>query len=149
MKAQLCQQCGEQPTTYRDDRGGRIRFGRRANHDLCRRCWRAALAAARARSGSLFLLALLLLALAAPARAQNVAPPDFCPQAAALVRYFADARDHDELETSALLHVDSLPYDARGIAMVRLAVTELYAHPQPTGEAAAARFLRGCKPTAP
>jgi hypothetical protein len=38
-------------------------------------------------------LILFVLTLATPARAQNVNPPDFCPQPAALVRYFADARD--------------------------------------------------------
>jgi hypothetical protein len=69
-------------------------------------------------------LLLLFLALATPARAQNINPPDFCPQAAVLVRYFADARDQGELEVSALLHVDYLPYDATGIAAVRSAVKE-------------------------
>jgi hypothetical protein len=73
MKVRLCQRCGKQPTTYRDDRGGRIRFGRRANHDLSRRCWRAALAAARALSVSPVFLVLLLALAASPARAQTCA----------------------------------------------------------------------------
>jgi hypothetical protein len=47
-KRQLCRGCGQRPAVYRDDRGGRVRFGRRANHDLCGQCWRAALEAARA-----------------------------------------------------------------------------------------------------
>jgi hypothetical protein len=46
-RRRLCRGCAKRPAVYRDNRGGRVRFGRRANHDLCGQCWRSALEAAR------------------------------------------------------------------------------------------------------
>jgi hypothetical protein len=97
-------------------------FGRRANHDLCRRCWRAALAVAAVRALSVSpVFLVLLLALATPARAQTCPGPSdpihdyttidnkrdpgvdlyiFCGHQAAIASEVASYRD---------MHADSAP----------------------------------------
>ena len=151
MEARLCQQCGEQPATYRDDRRGRIRFGRRANHDLRRRCWRAALAAARTLSVSPVFLFLLLALAAAPARAQTCPGPRdpirdyttidnkrdpgvemsvFCAHQALIASEAASARDEHSDVAWAMREMsevgDSDYVQCRGAAIL----AEAYEHPE-------------------
>jgi len=165
MKARFCQRCGKQPATYRDDRGGRIRFGRRANHDLCQRCWRAALAAARALSAVSLVFLVLLLALATPARAQACPGPRdpirdyttidnrrdpgvemyvFCAHQASMASEAASARDaHADIAWAMreMSEVGDPDYvQCRGAAIL----VEVYARPELTPQELGARELAAC-----